>query len=602
MSGFALGEREPDAAGGVTVVEPSAAPTGRAAPSPRPVNPAASVRQAAQAGHMGARPPREPLVAASGLTYAYGFRKVLDAVDFHVSPAEIVAVFGPNGAGKSTLLRVLSGLLPPTAGSVRWWGRPLEETPVAARHVAFVGHRSHLFPELTARENLLYYARLLGMAQPEAAVAAALREEGLALFADQRVATYSRGMVQRLSLCRAWLADPLLAFADEPATGLDPDAALRLSVALQGLRRRGGAAVLVAHDLPGALAVADRFVVLAAGRVAAAGEAAPWRGQSESFADLYRGAVTRARAAARAGPWAPALVAAGDRPPSSRGPAGEPAAPGDRPVAAEVVGPGPAGGTRDLERDRWPGGLGQGPVRGTERPPATRPHTQVSRLGVLRAVFSREAALWWRGQERLGAILANGVLVALVFGLAFDPLAVGLVRLFAGILWLGLLFTGLPAFGRGFALEWETDAIDAYLACGAEPAVLFYGKCLANLAGFLLGEAVLVPVFFVLLEVRPGPGLPGALAALALGSAGFVAAGTLIAALVSRALGGGAGGLLPLVALPLLSPVIFGTARLAQDFFDGRPEMPGVWFLLLAVYAALFWVLPALLFPFVAAG
>jgi heme exporter protein A len=504
----------------------------------------------------GAPPGGVPLLEARGVVYAYGFRRVLDGVDLSLRAGEIVALLGPNGAGKSTLLRVLAGLSLPAAGCVCWGGRPLAELPLSARRMAFVGHRSHLFPELTARENLTYYARLLGLPDAGAVADAALRAEGLSLFADQPVATFSRGMQQRLSLCRAWLGEPLLCLADEPTTGLDPDAAGRLPSAFQRLCQRGGAALLVAHDLDAALAVADRFVILAAGRVAAAGPASPWRGQGEAFAAFYREAVRYARAGARRGGGGGAAGGAG---------AGGPAPP-----------PGPGGGAA----------------------PGAAPR----RLGVLRAVFTRELVLWWRGRERMAAILANGVLVALVFGLAFDPLAVDLQRVFAGLLWLGLVFTGLPAFARAFAAEWETDAVDGFLACGAEPALLFYGKCLANLLGFLLAAAVLVPVFLVLLEVRAGPDAGGAAAALLLGGLGFVPAASLVAAVVSRALAGVAAGLLPLVALPLLAPLILGTAHLVQGFMNGAPEMTGPWFLLLAAYAAIFWGLPLLVFPFVVAG
>lgn len=563
------------------------------------------------------------LVRADGIHYAYGFRRVLDGVDFRLGAGEIVAIFGPNGAGKSTLLRILCGFLEPIEGQVHWdlgaagvhgahgplgltaSGVVAAGAACAVPRMAFIGHRSHLFHELSAQENLVYYARLLGLPHPAQAADAALRAEGLALFADRPVATFSRGMVQRLSLCRAWLADPWVVFADEPATGLDPEAAARLAVALGAVRARGGAAALVAHDLTAALQIADRYVLVAGGHIAGSGAAAPWRGCTDAFAEIFRQDVARARGRARTG----------------RSPAGgvseysviRAVPPGPDAATPRSPGSDPACRTWQPSDDRephmGPGPLGipaaAGPRRAAAPVPGLNRHAarqRPGRLAVLSAVFTREMTLWWRGQERLGALLANGVLVALVFGFAFDPGAVDLTRIFAGILWVSLLFTGLPAFGRGFALEWETDALDGYLSCGAEPTVLFYGKCLANLVGFVLAAAVLLPVFLALLQVTPGPDLRGAMLALLLGSSGFVAAGTLLAAVVSRALGRGGPGLLPLIALPLLAPIIFGTARLAQGFFDASPEMTGVWFLLLAVYSLVFWALPAVVFPIIAAG
>jgi len=201
----------------------------------------------------------------------------------------------------------------------------------------------------------------------------------------------------------------------------------------------------------------------------------------------------------------------------------------------------------------------------------------------------------------LAGLCANGVLVALVFGFAFDPLAVDLRRVFAGILWLGLLLTALPTLVRSFQVEWETDAHEAFLAAGAPGAALFYGKALANGVGLLAAEAVLVPVFFAFLEVAPGPGLLGALGALLLGSLAFVPAGTLVGAVVSRALGGVGTTVVPLFALPVLAPVIFGTAHLAQGFLDHAGEPAAPWVLLLAAYGVVFWALPGLLFPIVGA-
>lgn|GEM_PF-17428 len=516
-------------------------------------------------------------LSAEGLRHAYGFRRVLAGVDLRLDPGEIVAVFGPNGAGKSTLLAALAGLLRPDAGTVRWWGGDAAAAPGRVRRrVGLVGHRSFLFDELTALENLTYYARLLGLASPSERAREAIAAEGLGLHAGRPVGELSRGMTQRLALCRAWLAAPRVVLADEPATGLDPEAAGRLYGRLDALRADGGAAVLVAHDLAESLGVADRYVILAGGEIADAGPAAPWRGRAEAFHDQYGRVVAEGRRRARGRT-------------AARLPVSVPAAGGavDAGGSPGVAGPPVPAGVRA----RWDTAAGGGDLGAGKG---------VGAGAVAAAVLSRELRLWWRGRERLGAATAFGLLVALVFGFALDPTTVNLRPVFAGVLWTGLLFAGLPAFARAMAGEWENDALHGFRATGADPAALFYGKCLGNLAGFALAEVVLVPAFVAILQVHPsGPAVP-ALAALALGTLGFTAAGSLLAAVVARALGAAAGGTLPLIALPLLTPVILGTVRVVQGVLDAAPATQGSWLLMLLVYAGLFWFLPLVLFPIVA--
>jgi heme ABC exporter ATP-binding subunit CcmA/heme exporter protein CcmB len=492
-------------------------------------------------------------LAAAGLVHAYGAERVLDGVDLALRPGEVLALLGPNGSGKSTLLRLLAGLRPPQGGEVWWWGRPAATAPRELRaRVAYVGHRTFLFDALTPAENLTYYAELLGLEAPERCARRILAAEGLAVVADRPVAELSRGTAQRVAVCRAWLGEPLLVLADEVETGLDPEAAERLGRRLAEVRARGGAVVLVAHDHAAALALADRYAVLAGGRLVDAGPAAPWRRQPQAFAERYRAAVAEARRRRRAG------LAAGEG------------------VAAV-----PAGGP--------PASDGPVPVA-----PATR------RVRPALAVLRRDARLWLRGPERLGAMVAFGLLAALVYGLALDPTVQDLRPLFAGVVWTALILAALPAFARSFAGEWENDALSGFRAAGADPAALFYGKCLGHLAAFAAGGAVLLPAFAALLEVRSRTGWGPLAAALALGAVGLVPAASLAAAVVTRALGPRGGALLPLVALPLLTPAILGTVRAGQAYLDGAGPA-GPWLRLLGAYGVLFWSLPYALFPEVVA-
>jgi heme exporter protein A len=211
----------------------------------------------------------ETLVSARGIEKRFGPVAALRGVDLDVEGGRAVAVLGPNGAGKSTLLRILAGLSRASAGrvSVRIDGREPSGRGRARSSVGFAGHATLLYTELTARENLVFQARLHGLADPGARADELLAEEGLEAVADRRAGTFSRGMAQRLSIARALVQDPPLLLLDEPFTGLDRRAGDRLSIRLQRRRNEGRALVLVTHDLERASALADTALILLAGRV-----------------------------------------------------------------------------------------------------------------------------------------------------------------------------------------------------------------------------------------------------------------------------------------------------------------------------------------------
>jgi heme exporter protein A len=197
----------------------------------------------------------------------YDGRRALFDVSTTFEPGRIAAVLGPNGAGKSTLLGILSTLIAPSTGEVRWGDEPLGRgSPLRAR-IGYVGHDPGLYGDLTATENLVLFAGLYGVDDPAARSAALLSRVGLGEAAQGAPArTFSRGMLQRLALARALLHDPALLLFDEPAAALDPAGADWLARELAAERAAGRVVVLVTHDLTAA-AVADQVVILRRGRV-----------------------------------------------------------------------------------------------------------------------------------------------------------------------------------------------------------------------------------------------------------------------------------------------------------------------------------------------
>jgi ABC-2 type transport system ATP-binding protein len=189
-------------------------------------------------------------------------------LDLELVPGQIVALVGLNGAGKSTLMRVLLGMLRPDSGEVRLNGHRLAEAPIDAW--AQVGHLVEYpltYPELTARRNLQLSARLRQVADIDAAVERILTELALEQYASRRVRALSLGNKQRVGLAAALQHDPSIIVLDEPTNSLDPAGVIRLRESL--LRRAGdGAAILVSsHHLDEVARIADRIVVMNAGRL-----------------------------------------------------------------------------------------------------------------------------------------------------------------------------------------------------------------------------------------------------------------------------------------------------------------------------------------------
>lgn len=184
----------------------------------------------------------------AGVERRFGRRRVLKDVTFDLAAGGFLLLLGPNGAGKTTLLRMLATLLTPSAGSVRVCGLDAREQAAEVRRaVGLVGHSPLLYGDLTARENLRFYARMYLLADMPGLVDEALERVGLGLRADDPTRTFSRGMRQRLALARALLHRPRVLLLDEPYAGLDTRAAALLDRILD--ERAGSASVvLVTHD------------------------------------------------------------------------------------------------------------------------------------------------------------------------------------------------------------------------------------------------------------------------------------------------------------------------------------------------------------------
>ena len=197
----------------------------------------------------------------------YGRRKALARISFTCEAGEIVGLLGPNGAGKSTLLNILATLLTPSSGTVQYGDHQGRDGAGVRSQIGMLGHDLFLYPELTAAENLSFFAHLYDVAGVPATVAAALARAGLSERANDLVSGFSRGMRQRVALERALLHDPKLILLDEPFTGLDQSSTAALVARLQERQRAGCMIVVATHDLDVADGVLTRAIYLKDGRI-----------------------------------------------------------------------------------------------------------------------------------------------------------------------------------------------------------------------------------------------------------------------------------------------------------------------------------------------
>jgi heme exporter protein A len=211
-------------------------------------------------------PPDRPIgVQFDQVEKRYGAVYALRNLTLGIAAGECVAIAGRNGSGKTTLLRVAAHLVRPGRGTVAYSGAPVVRRP----KIGFVGHAAMVYDELTAEENLLFFARLLGVENPGRHVSELLHEVALEDRKDSLVRTFSRGMRQRVAIARALLASPALLLFDEPGTGLDRESSAWLTEQLRKLRDSGCTILMSLHGESETARLATRAIRLETGSVVA---------------------------------------------------------------------------------------------------------------------------------------------------------------------------------------------------------------------------------------------------------------------------------------------------------------------------------------------
>jgi len=214
------------------------------------------------------------VIEARGLLKLYGATRAVDAIDLDIRRGEIFGLLGPNGAGKTTTILMMLGLTETSGGAVSVLGfNPVRQPLQVKRRVGYLPDAVGFYDHMTARENLIYTARLLAIPRRESGgrIMAALKAVDLADVADMRVATFSRGMRQRLGIAEIVMKKAEIAILDEPTSGLDPHATFELLEMIRGLKKAGVAVLLSSHLLDRVQSVCDRVALFNKGKIALMG-------------------------------------------------------------------------------------------------------------------------------------------------------------------------------------------------------------------------------------------------------------------------------------------------------------------------------------------
>jgi ABC-2 type transport system ATP-binding protein len=206
----------------------------------------------------------QEVVRATSLTRTFDERVAVRDLSLTLHAGEIVVLLGPNGAGKTTTLRMLAGLITPTDGNIVLQGVPLTRASAdrLRQHIGFLTESPGLWDRLSVRMNLLTYARLYGLRQPDEAVARVLALVGLSDRTGDPAGALSKGLRLRLTIARALMHEPAIILLDEPTSGLDPASARHIRELVADLRRQGRALLVSTHNLTEAELLADRIAVL----------------------------------------------------------------------------------------------------------------------------------------------------------------------------------------------------------------------------------------------------------------------------------------------------------------------------------------------------
>ncbi len=237
------------------------------------------------------------MIEVRNFTKRYGVHLAVDNISFDAQPGEIVGLLGPNGAGKTTTMRVLTGYMPPTSGSVRVAGHDvMTESLEVRKRVGYLPERVPVYPDMTVREFVQFWAKLRGVKKPNTQTDAVLARFNLTDRKNMLVRSLSKGLRQRLGLAQALVHNPEVVILDEPTIGIDPQQVIEVRENVRQLAKEH-TVLFSTHILSEAEQVCDRVLIIRKGQIVAAGRPDELRQQLQPGENLYIAADGGSKAA-----------------------------------------------------------------------------------------------------------------------------------------------------------------------------------------------------------------------------------------------------------------------------------------------------------------
>ncbi|KYK30496.1 MAG: hypothetical protein AYK22_03655 [Thermoplasmatales archaeon SG8-52-3] len=231
----------------------------------------------------------DKILVANNIKKSFGFLQVLNGVNLTINKGDKYILFGSNGVGKTTLIKILSTTLSADSGELKIFGKGIEKRSKEIKNkIGFMSHEPYLYSELSAWENLDFYANLYSIKNKKEKIGSLLKEVGLYHRSNDRVGSFSRGMKQRLSLARALIHSPDLIFLDEPYTGLDIKAQDILNNLINRLNQEGKTFFCITHDISSSFNIANRYGILSKGQIVYETEGVEKKIFSEKYIEILR--------------------------------------------------------------------------------------------------------------------------------------------------------------------------------------------------------------------------------------------------------------------------------------------------------------------------
>ena len=450
------------------------------------------------------------MITIDNLSHRYGRNWALSGLTLQIPAGQRLSIFGPNGAGKTTLLHILATLITPSSGDVIISGLSLHDNPIAIRRqVGLIAHNPLLYPQLNALENLNFFGLLHGIADCNQKAEHLLERVGMWEQRHERIHRLSQGQAQRVAIARSLIHDPTLLLMDEPYSGLDLHAAIRLDTLLIELAEAGHTIVMTTHNIDRGIEISDRFAILVAGRFLYHAESRSMTHQSVQ--EVYSQVIEQHA------PLAPTP-----------------------PIPS--------------------------PDTTTAPPPQHQPTTLKHYLQVVAAIAIKDLRSEIRRRTILTSWITFGMLVMVVFSVATVNVSTDtILNIGSSFLWTTFALIGTIGLNQSFRKE-RLGGWDAMLMMPVDHSAIYLGKLLGNLLFSLVAELAVLATFITI--YNPPANLPIVLFVLLLGTIGLTGMGNLLATFVMQS--GTRELLLPVMLLPVVIPVIVLASSIMAGALSGQ--------------------------------